>query len=227
MERMAVGLRELKLAGDDAEMTFTGYGAVFGNVDSYGDVIAPGAFADTLASARKTGQWPAMLAQHGGWGVSAEDMMPIGIWTDMAEDGHGLKVAGKLADTPRGRDAYALLKMQPRPALDGLSIGYIAKAFEARTKPDEPRRKLTKIDLFEISLVTFPANPKARLTGVKSGGDMTIREFEAFLRDAGGFSAAAAKAIAASGYKAATPRDEGAATELADMLRRNIATITS
>ena len=227
MERMAVGLRDLKLAGSDTEMTFTGYGAVFGNVDSYGDVIMPGAFADTLSNARKTAQWPAMLSQHGGWGVSADDMMPIGIWTDMAEDGHGLKVTGKLAETPRGRDAYALLKMEPRPALDGLSIGYIAKAFEARTKPDEPRRKLTKIDLFEISLVTFPANPKARLTGVKSGVEMTIREFEAFLRDAGGFSAAAAKAIAASGFKAAQPRDEGAAGELAEMLRRNIATITS
>lgn len=225
MDRMAVGLRELKLAGGD-DKTFTGYGAVFGNTDSYGDVIAPGAFADTLANARKTGQWPAMLAQHGGWGVTAEDMMPIGIWTDLAEDGHGLKVEGKLADTPRGRDAYALLKMDPRPAIDGLSIGYIAKAFEARTKPDEPRRKLTKIDLFEISLVTFPANPKARLTGIKSGGDMTIREFEDFLRDAGGFSRAAAKTIAATGYKAAQPRDEGAA-ELAEMLRSNIATITS
>lgn len=226
MERMAVGLREIKLAGDDAEMTFSGYGAVFGNVDSYGDVIAPGAFADTLASARKTGQWPAMLSQHGGWGMSAEDMMPIGIWTDMAEDGHGLKVTGKLADTPRGRDAYALLKMTPRPALDGLSIGYIAKAFEARTKPDEPRRKLTRIDLFEISLVTFPANPKARLTGVKSGADMTIREFEAFLRDAGGFSATAAKAIASGGYKSMQPRDEGTAGELAALLRRNIQTLS-
>jgi HK97 family phage prohead protease len=227
MERMAVGLRDLKLADAGAEMSFSGYGAVFGNVDSYGDVIAPGAFADTLANASKTGQWPAMLSQHGGWGMSADDMMPIGIWTELAEDGHGLKVTGKLADTPRGRDAYALLKMDPRPAIDGLSIGYIAKAFEARTKPDEPRRKLTKIDLFEISLVTFPANPKARLTGVKSGGDMTIREFEAFLRDAGGFSAAKAKAIAASGYKAAQPRDEGAAGDLADMLRRNIHTLKS
>jgi len=225
MDRMAVGLREIKLAGGD-EMTFTGYGAVFGNVDSYGDVIAPGAFADTLASTRKTGQWPAMLSQHGGWGVTADDMMPIGIWTDLAEDGHGLKVAGKLADTPRGRDAYALLKMEPRPAIDGLSIGYVAKAFEARTKPEEPRRKLTKIDLFEISLVTFPANPKARLTGIKSGADMTIREFEDFLRDAGGFSHAAAKAIAARGYKAAQPRDEGAAAELADLVRRNIATMS-
>lgn len=225
MERMAVGLRDLKLADAGAEMIFSGYGAVFGNVDSYGDVISPGAFADTLASARKTGQWPAMLSQHGGWGMSADDMMPIGIWTELAEDGHGLKVTGKLADTPRGRDAYALLKMDPRPAIDGLSIGYIAKAFEARTKPDEPRRKLTMIDLFEISLVTFPANPKARLTGVKAAGDMTIREFEGFLRDAGGFSAAAAKAIAASGYKAAQPRDEGAADDLAALLRRNIHTL--
>jgi phage head maturation protease len=52
--------------------------------------------------------------------------MPIGIWLDMSEDSHGLRLKGKLANTKRGRDTYALLKMKPRPALDGLSIGYLA-----------------------------------------------------------------------------------------------------
>lgn len=226
IDRMAVGLRDLKLAGNGTDMTFSGYGAVFGNVDSDGDMIMPGAFADTLASARTSGQWPAMLSQHGGWGITADDMMPIGIWTDLAEDGVGLKVTGKLADTPRGRDAYALLKMEPRPAIDGLSIGYIAKQYEPRSKPEDPRRKLTRIDLFEVSLVTFPANPKARATSVKSGVDMTIREFEDFLRDAGRFSNAAAKAIAARGYKATQPRDEGVATDLAAHFRAAFPTIS-
>ena len=96
-------------------MTFDGYGAVFGNVDSYGDVIQPGAFAESLAQSAKSGVWPAMLLQHGGWGMGAEDMTPIGIWTSLSEDGVGLKVSGKLADTARGREAYALLKMQPGP----------------------------------------------------------------------------------------------------------------
>ena len=66
IERASFGLREVKLAPPETEgMTFEGYGAVFGNVDSYGDVIQPGAFADTLAAAHKSGTWPAMLLQHG------------------------------------------------------------------------------------------------------------------------------------------------------------------
>lgn len=233
MEHMAVGLQELKLAGDAAEgMTFSGYGAVFNNIDSYGDMIVPGAFADTLHQAKNSGRWPAMLAQHGGWGVTAEDMMPIGIWTDLAEDGVGLKVTGKLADTPRGREAYALLKMDPRPAIDGLSIGYIAKAYEPRSKPEDPRRKLTKLDLLEVSLVTFPANPKARTMSVKSMSDTEFRELkheiEAALttRGAGLLSRSEARALLGSGFEALTAmRGAGAAGDLAELIRRNVATL--
>ena len=70
---------ELKLApSDTGEMSFSGYGAVFGNIDSYGDVIQPGAFADTLAASKQSNQWPAMLLQHGGFLGAADDMTPIG-----------------------------------------------------------------------------------------------------------------------------------------------------
>lgn len=208
MERTSCPLREIKLAAEGGDaMTFAGYGAVFGNIDSYGDVISPGAFADTLRDARSSGTWPAMLAQHGGY-LSAQDQMPIGIWTEMREDSTGLYVEGKLADTPRGREAYELLRMQPRPAIGGLSIGYIAKSWDTRTKPDEPRRTLKSVRLLEVSLVTFPANDRARVSSVKSQVT-TIRDFEAFLRDAGGYSAAEAKCIASAGFKAAfPPRDE-------------------
>jgi len=198
MQRFDCGLVEVKAAADDS-MTFTGYGAVFGNVDSYGDVIAAGAFAETLRSAKTSGQWPAMLSQHGGFMGSADDMMPIGVWTDMAEDGRGLWVEGKLAPTVRGREAYELLRMKPRPALNGLSIGFTAKEYTVGTKPKEPRRTLKTIDLMEVSLVTMPANPKARVTAVKA--DMTIREFEAALREQLGFSHAMAKKIALHGFK--------------------------
>lgn len=209
IERASFGLQQIKLAGSDAEgMTFTGYGAVFGNVDAYGDVILPGAFADTLAAAQKSGLWPAMLLQHGGWGMGAEDMTPIGIWTSLAEDGHGLKVEGKFADTLRGREAYALLKMQPRPAIDGLSIGYIPKDFSQRTKPEEPRRTLKKVELLEVSLVTFPANGKARISSVKSLEEIvSLRDAETYLREAGGFSKSEAVALVAR-IKAATGRSE-------------------
>jgi uncharacterized protein len=149
----------------------TGYGSVFGNVDSYGDTVAPGAFRKSISDA-KTGasQWPAMLLQHGD--DTADGQMPIGIWTDMSEDERGLKLKGKLAiNTERGADAYALLKMKPRPALDGLSIGYRAKDYElhkAGTGPNGARRTLKSVDLVEVSLVTFPADSRARVTGVKS-----------------------------------------------------------
>lgn len=216
---------DVKFADGAPDGTVTGYGAVFGNVDSYGDVIAKGAFRETLREHKKAGTMPAMLMQHGGWGMGADDMTPVGIWTSMSEDDNGLVVEGRLAlDTQRGKEAYALLKMEPRPALDGLSIGYVAKAWEVGTKPDEPRRTLKKIELWEVSLVTFPANPKARLDGVKADGIRTIREFEDFLRDEGGFSHAAAKQIAASGFKAKPePREEDGWSELADAIKRNTA----
>lgn len=212
----------VKFAEGAPEGSVSGYGAVFGNTDSYGDVIAKGAFKETLRDHKKAGTMPAMLMQHGGWGMGADDMTPVGIWTSMSEDDAGLLVEGRLAlDTQRGKEAYALLKMQPRPALDGLSIGYVAKAWEIGTKPDEPRRTLKKIELWEVSLVTFPANPKARVDGVKAAGIRTIREFEDFLRDEGGFSRAAAKAIAAGGFKAKPEsRDEnGGLSELAELIK--------
>jgi len=124
--------------------------------------------------------------QHGGYGMTTEDMTPIGVWTDLSEDGHGLRVAGKLADTPRGREIHALMKMEPRPAIDGLSIGYIAKESVPRSKPDEPRRTLKRIDLVEISPVTFPANGKARVSAVKSIEELSsLRDAEDYLREAG------------------------------------------
>lgn len=223
MDRASFTLRDVKLAGDAADMVFSGYGAVFNNIDSYGDMIVPGAFAATLSEAKASGNWPSMLLQHGGWGMGADDMMPVGIWTEMAEDGVGLKMTGKLADTVRGREAYALLKMEPRPAITGLSIGYVAKTFEARTKPDEPRRKLTKIDLFEVSLVTFPANPKARIDSVKSAGGLTVRDAETALRDAG-FSRTEAKAILAKGFKGIGQREAGDTTT--DALKRLVNTLS-
>lgn len=229
-QHLNCGLIEVKLAPADSgteaaadEMIFSGYGAVFGNRDSYGDVIQKGAFRDTLKEAKKSGNWPAMLMQHGGWGMGAEDMMPVGIWTSMEEDDIGLKIEGKLADTTRGREAYGLLKMSPRPAITGLSIGYMAKEFILGTKPDEPRRTLKKIDLLEVSLVTFPANDLARVESVKSGLD--IRIAEQALRDAG-FSRSEAKAILAHGFKSMPPRDADGLDRLAEQIRQNTAALS-
>ena len=225
MNRLDCSLVELKFApGDDAAeaMTFDGYGAVFGNVDSYGDVIEPGAFSKFLADVKSGAQpWPSMLSQHGGWQMTADDMTPIGVWTDFAEDGHGLKVSGKLADTPRGREMHALMKMAPRPAIDGMSIGYIAKEWEPRSKPDDPKRRLKRIDLVEISLVTRPANGKARVQAVKSIEELiTLSDAERYLRDAGGLSKSEAVALV-SRIKSIGRSDSDDLAELAELIKRN------
>jgi HK97 family phage prohead protease len=156
---------ESKASGDDGYIT--GYGSIFGNVDSYGDIVAPGAFKKSINDV-ETGakSWPAMLLQHGG--QSAEDQMPDGVWTKMEKDSNGLRLQGKLANTKKGRDAYALLKMKPRPALDGLSIGYRCTDYEMHKAGSTARRTIKAVDLVEVSLVTFPANTKATVLSVKS-----------------------------------------------------------
>lgn len=218
MQNLTCNLRELKFAADEGAqaMSFTGYGAVFGNVDSYGDVIEAGAFSKFLADVKAGNQpWPAMLSQHGGWQMSAEDMTPIGVWTDFAEDGHGLKVTGQLADTPRGLEMYKLMKMSPRPAIDGMSIGYIAKEWEPRTKPEDPKRRLKRIDLIEVSIVTRPANGKARVESVKH--DWTERDFERLLTRDAGLSRSEALVVINQGFKSLIAMRDAGSAELAEL----------
>lgn len=232
IQRLECNLRELKFASsepgtDTTVMSFTGYGAVFGNVDSYGDAIQKGAFKETLREIKKTGVWPSLMLQHGGWGLNAQDMMPVGIISGMEEDDIGLKMEAILADIDRGRDAYALMKMTPRPAIDGLSIGYMPVEWKINEKagPDEPYRTLTKIKLMEVSLVTFPANDKARVTDVKDGMH-GARLAERALRDAG-FSRSETKAILAHGYKSVDQCDAEKLDDLAMQIKRNIAILSN
>ena len=224
MNRQECRLEIKSAQGETPEegMTFSGYGAVFGNVDSYNDVIEKGAFRKTIEEFKASGRWPAMLAQHGGWLSSAQDMTPVGVWTEMKEDDHGLYVEGKLADTPRGRELYELMKMTPRPAIDGMSIGYFITDSTDEKKDGEFVRHIKGIDLVELSLVTFPANKEARVADVKSE-ELTIRDAERALRDAG-FSRAEAKRILADGFKSLSLRDaeQKEDDELAELIRRNI-----
>lgn len=164
---------DLKAANDDG--TVEGYGSVFGVRDSYDDVIASGAFQASLAAHKKAGTMPAMLWQH-------DADKPIGVWTEMVEDSKGLRIKGQLAlETMRGKEAHALLKMG---ALNGLSIGFVSKQWSYDRETDV--RTLTEIDLWEVSLVTFPANGSARVTNVKAVDDLaTPKDAERALRDAG------------------------------------------
>lgn len=186
VEYRDVRLIETKADGDPG--TFSGYGAVFGNVDAQGDMIRQGAFKTSLSEWQGRGKNPPMLLQHGGMGgfntPSPDDLLPVGEWTAMDETTRGLKVAGRLfaLGTERGQYIYEGLKAG---VLDGLSIGYKAREFIVGTRAGEPDRTLTDVDIWEVSIVTFPANPKTRITGVKALTIDELRELEDDLRDAG------------------------------------------
>ena len=168
----------------DEDGSFEGYASVFGVVDGGMDVVERGAFRKTLGSGRKV----KMLWQH-------NPDQPIGVWDEISEDERGLLVKGRLSkDVSKGREAMALLRMG---ALDAMSIGY--RTIEAVPEANGRVRKLMEIDLFEVSLVTFPMNEAAVITDVKS--IQTEREFEAFLRDAG-YSRKEAAALTLHGFKA-------------------------
>ncbi len=135
---------------------------------------------------------------------------------DLGEDGKGLKTDGEFADTERGIELYKLGKMKPRPAISGLSIGYIAKESIPRSQPDEPRRQLKRIDLIEISPVTFPMNGKARISSVKSA-DFTERNVERWLMQDAGLSRSEARVVINQGFKSLIAMRDAGSSELADL----------
>lgn len=142
---------------------FEGYASVFHVLDGQGDRIQPGAFRRSLDGYRATGTLPKMLWQH-------DIHTPIGTWTHIREDGYGLFVGGRLLlDLPKGQEAYTLLKSG---AVAHLSIGFCIK--ESQKGEGGRERILTDVDLHEISLVTFAANPEAKILDVKSHPKTTL-----------------------------------------------------
>lgn len=205
MEQMNCGLHEFKFAQEGDVMTFEGYGAVFNNVDFGGDLIEPGAFGSTLAQHKAAGTMPTMYYEHGVRGGGPP--MPVGIWEDMAEDGHGLRVKGRLLPTTLGNDLYILLKGN---AVKGLSIGYKVTDAAPRIRPDDPKRRIKSAALVEVSLVNDPMNPRARVSQIKSADEIvTIRDLEESLRDLG-VPKSEALAICARFEAKADRRDSGA-----------------
>ncbi len=133
-------------------MRFAGYAAIFDRPDRGGDIVRPGAFSETL---KRVGRAVPLLWQH-------EAGRPIGRIEYLKEDKRGLRVIARLSGSGAGREAAALLK---DGAVSGLSFGYRVR--EAR---GEAPRELTDLDLVEVSLVTFPMQPRARVHAVASGG---------------------------------------------------------
>ncbi|TBC78006.1 HK97 family phage prohead protease [Rhizobium ruizarguesonis] len=197
---------EFKFKAGNAAGTFSGYGAVFGNIDSHGDVIVRGAFKKSLQQWNAKGRFPKMLLQHGGYFGPTDDMLPVGQWTSMEEDTTGLKVEGRLfgLNTDRGALIYEGLTSGE---LDGLSIGYRATKYRLGSgKPKEPDRWLDEIDLKEVSIVTWGSNERALISAAKSQIDAneikTARSFERMLMDVGfakKFAIPAARAVDAAG----------------------------
>lgn len=188
---------KVKSLGEDG--TFSGYGSVFDHVDSYSDVVHRGAFRESLKTWAQKGGFPAMLWQH-------KYDEPLGVYTKMEEDDHGLYLEGRLLidDDPLAKRAYAHLMAG---SLTGLSIGYSIPSGGAEWDNGAGVYRLKQVDLWEVSLVTFPANDAARVETVKSALQGP-RQFEKFLRDAG-LSRTEAKALMGDGYKGISQRDAG------------------
>ena len=195
---------QVKAVSEDG--LFSGYGSVFGVVDSYKEIVVPGAFTESLATKK-----PSLLWQH----RSGE---PIGVYTTVKEDSVGLHVDGKLAlKTARGAEAYELLKMG---AVTGLSIGYQVR--DESYDRVSGINTLKKLDLWEVSLVTFPANDAARVTGVKTVEEIeSLKDAEAFLREAGGFSKSQALALVARIKSMLRRSKSDGLDELAALIKRN------
>ena len=186
---------ELKFTALDLSVTqgdgvFEGYASLFNSQDMAHDIVAPGAFRQSLAERGAGGI--RMLFQH-------DANQPIGVWQELREDARGLYARGQLTlEVEKAREVLSLMRAR---AIDGLSIGFKATRFrrDARTGI----RRLEKVDLWEISVVTFPMLPGARVAHVKAcpfeKGMPTEREFERWLTRDAGFTRSEARAVLRSG----------------------------
>lgn len=186
MNKTTAPILEIKSLKESGE--FEGYGSTFGgDPDAYGDVIAEGAYTDSLEAHKAKGTMPKLFWQH-------NSNEPIGKWLGAKEDARGLLMTGKLnMDVQRGREAHALLKAGD---IDGLSIGYRIKSYSVDTESGV--WTLEKLDLVEVSIVSVGANEHAVVQSVKAakaahdlierlkaGDRLTEREFETWLKGLG------------------------------------------
>ncbi|MEL6298935.1 MAG: HK97 family phage prohead protease [Pseudomonadota bacterium] len=210
----ALDLKDVSLDG-----TFEGYASLFDREDLGRDVVKPGAFRETLAKRGAGGV--RMLFQH-------DPAQPIGIWQRIYEDARGLHVRGRLMpDVARSREVLSLMRAG---AVDGLSIGF--RAAGARRDRKSGTRILHRIDLWEISIVTFPMQPEARVVAVKSdpfaGGKPSEREFERWLTQDAGFTRSEARAVMRNGLKGLNARrDAGGGSSTDQALAEQIAEAAS
>lgn len=200
---------QIKALAEDG--TFEGYGSVFGVVDHDDDIVVKGAFAKSLAAHKLKGTRPVMAWQH-------DSRQIPGVWEEFIEDDYGLYLKGRLLkdDVAIAREAYALMKAG---AITGLSVGIrvVVEEYDRTTYV----RTIKEAELWETSLVTFPANDLARIESVKSISDVT--GLERFLRDAGGISRKDAREVIHR--VKSSLRDAGNQDALASIIEKNIQTL--
>lgn len=219
----AVHLLDVKALGEkDSVGAFEGYASTFGNVDSFGEKVMPGAFIDSLVQHKRQGTRVKMFAFHDSRSV-------VGRWVDMAEDAKGLFVKGQL--NMKVQKAVELRDLMVEGDIDGLSIGFR----DVKSEMVDNVVQLQQIDLLEISIVSLPANTRATVDDVKSvtsagrfeafcqslkdGKPLPAAEFEDILRDAGVPKSMATR-IASVGYARAIRSDSESEAEAALLAMR-------
>lgn len=172
LERKLLTIEAAEFKFDEKAGVISGYASTFNGVDSYGDTIAPGAFAETLEKRERPVR---MRWNHFG--------PVIGKWTELRENQRGLFVKGEL--TPGHSVANDVKASLSHGAIDGLSIGFYPKEYEM--DEDNKRRTIKSVDLVEVSVVEEPADLRARVTQIKSAIEeaKSLADFETVLRDAG------------------------------------------
>lgn len=194
---LEVKFTSLDLKSTDEAGEFEGYASLFDRADLGNDVVLRGAFKNSLAARGADGV--RMLFQH-------EPSEPIGVWQELREDHRGLYVKGRLLpDVARSREVLALMRAG---AVDGLSIGFRSKRAQRDTRTGV--RRISELDLWEISIVTFPMQPAARVSAVKSRPFATRtpspKEFERWLMHDAGLTRSEARAVMAAGLKGLAAR---------------------
>ena len=192
---------DIKQEADSPIAEFTGHAAIFGNIDSDEDIIIPGAFAKTLIKRPNV----KLLYQH-------DTRKVPGIIDELREDHRGLFIKGRTINTTLGRNVAEEMR---EGAIDKFSIGF--RTIDAEVDKSNIRT-IKEVELFEVSLVTFPANEKAAVASVKAANEInSVRDFEDFLRDAG-YSRKHAKYITSHGFISEEKLRDADNTELVALL---------
>ncbi len=198
----------------DADGTFSGYASLFGKVDLGKDQVQAGAFRQALL--KRPAADIRMLFQH-------DPAEPIGTWIEVCEDHKGLFVRGRIVQ--ESRKAKEVLALMRGGAVDGLSIGFRTK--RSRTDRKTGIRTILEADLWEISVVTFPMLPQARVTQIKAASGKTaarrlpsIRQFERWLTQDAGLTRSEARTIIGKGFAALASRRDAAGTSTANFADR-------